>query len=608
MVTLTDPYCFGPVLGPLDDYYIAEGSHLRLFDKLGAHPMTLEGVEGAHFAVWAPNARRVASSATSTTGTAAAIRCGCASRPASGKCSFPIGPGALYKYEIVGPDGVRLPLKADPFARQSELRPATASVVADPTPFAWTDQAASRSGRRPIGGATPMSIYEVHLGSWQRADDGSFMSYEQLAEQLVPYVADMGFTHIELLPITEHPFDPSWGYQPTGLFAPTAASATRPGSPASSTPAIAAGLGVILDWVPAHFPTDAHGLAQFDGTALYEHADPRRASTRTGTPRSTISAGARWRPSSSTARSSGSSAFTSTACASMRSPRCSISTIRARPANGCPTSTAATRTSRRSSSCSKTNKEVYGHHPGTMTIAEESTAWPGVSTPVYAGGLGFGFKWNMGFMHDTLQYLSRDAIHRKHHHNDMTFGLLYAFSENFVLPLATTRSCTARARCSRKMPGDDWQKFATLRAYYAFMWGYPGKKLLFMGQGVRPARGMERGQGARLVAARLPACTRACGAGPRPQRRLSRAAGAACPRLRARGLRMADRRQRSRQLGFSPGCARRRERPGGGDFQLHAGAARRLPCRRCRWPGSGASGSIPMPGLWRLRQRQSGAR
>jgi 1,4-alpha-glucan branching enzyme len=272
-----DPYSFGPVLGPLDDYYIGEGSHLRLFDKLGAHAMEFEGVQGTHFAVWAPNARRV--SVVGTFNDWDGRRHPMRLRADTGvwEVFIPaIGPGTIYKFEIVGRDGNLVPLKADPYARQAELRPKTASIVADPTPFPWTDAKYIEAREKKDWRRSPMSIYEVHLGSWRRRADGGFMTYDQLAEQLVPYAVDMGYTHLELLPITEHPFDPSWGYQPIGLYAPT----SRFGDPAAFArfvdTAHAAGIGVILDWVPAHFPTDEHGLARFDGTALYEHLDPRR--------------------------------------------------------------------------------------------------------------------------------------------------------------------------------------------------------------------------------------------------------------------------------------------------------------------------------------------
>ncbi|RUT35069.1 1,4-alpha-glucan branching protein GlgB [Arsenicitalea aurantiaca] len=478
-----DPYSFGPVLGPLDDYYIGEGSHLRLFDRLGAHARTFEDVEGTSFAVWAPNARRVSvvGPFNDWDGRRNPMRL----RHDTGvwEVFVPgVGPGALYKFELVGPDGSLLPLKADPFGRQSEMRPRTASVVADPTPFAWSDgdymaARADRDWRR-----TPISIYEVHLGSWRRRADGSFMSYDQLAEQLVPYVADLGFTHIELLPITEHPYDPSWGYQPVGLYAPTARHGDPAGFKRFVDAAHAAGLGVILDWVPAHFPTDAHGLAQFDGTALYEHLDPRKG----------------YHPDWNTAiynfgRKEVASFLLNNALYWLEEFHIDGLRVDAvasmlyldysrQPGQWVPNQHGGNENLEAVEFLRRVNTEVYRLHPGAFTIAEESTAWGGVSAPVHAGGLGFGFKWNMGFMNDTLRYMEREPVHRRYHHNDMTFAALYAYSENYVLPLSHDEVVHGKGSLIAKMRGDDWQQFAGLRAYYGFMWGWPGKKLLFMGQ------------------------------------------------------------------------------------------------------------------------------
>jgi 1,4-alpha-glucan branching enzyme len=478
-----DPFSFGPVLGPMDDYFLGEGSHLRLFDKLGAHALEFEGVSGTHFAVWAPNARRVSvvGGFNDWDGRQHPMRC----RLDSGvwEVFIPgVGPGQVYKYEIIAQDGTLLPLKADPLAFQSELRPKNASMVADPAPFKWTDDAylearAQRDWRR-----TPMSIYEVHLGSWRRRPDGSFLSYEQLAEQLVPYAADMGFTHIELMPITEHPFDPSWGYQPIGLYAPTARFGDPAGFARFVDAAHAAGLGIILDWVPAHFPTDEHGLARFDGTALYEHLDPRMG----------------YHPDWNTAiynfgRKEVASFLLNNALYWLE--KFHIDGLRVdavasmlyldysrRAGEWVPNVHGGNHNLEAVEFLQRVNTECYRLHPGTFTAAEESTAWSGVSAPVHAGGLGFGFKWNMGFMNDTLRYMTRDSIHRRFHHNDMTFAALYAYSENYVLPLSHDEVVHGKGSLIAKMSGDDWQQFAALRAYYAFMWGWPGKKLLFMGQ------------------------------------------------------------------------------------------------------------------------------
>ena len=481
--SFVDPYAFGPVLGPLDDYYGAEGTHLRLYDKLGAHLLRHEGVEGAHFAVWAPNARRV--SVVGDFNVWDGRRHVMRKRMGSGlwEIFIPgIAAGAPYKYEIIGPDGTLLPQKSDPFGFAAEVRPRTASIVSDTSHFSWTDSAYldARSRRDPR--RAPMSIYEVHLGSWRKRADGGFLSYDELAEQLIPYVSGLGFTHLELLPITEHPYDPSWGYQPTGLYAPTSRFGDPAGFARFVDKAHAAGLAVVLDWVPAHFPTDAHGLDHFDGTALYEHADPRKG----------------FHPDWNTAiynfgRKEVAAFLVNNAVFWLE--RYHLDGLRVdavasmlyldysrKAGEWLPNEKGGNENLEAIAFLRRMNETVYGRQAGIVTIAEESTAFPGVSQPVYTGGLGFGFKWNMGFMHDTLKYLQRDPVHRRHHHNDITFGLLYAFSENFVLPLSHDEVVHGKGSLLAKMGGDDWQKFAGLRAYYAFMWGYPGKKLLFMGQ------------------------------------------------------------------------------------------------------------------------------
>jgi len=478
-----DPYSFGPVLGPMDDYYINEGTHLRLFDKLGAHAIEFEGVPGVHFAVWAPNAKRV--SVVGPFNEWDGRRHPMRNRFETGvwEVFIPtVGPGTIYKYEIVGQDGKLLPLKADPYARQSELRPKTASIVADPAPFSWTDGKYLESRGKKDWRRTAVSIYEVHLGSWRKRADGSFMSYEQFAEQLIPYAKDMGFTHIELLPISEHPFDPSWGYQPTGLYSPTARFGDPKGFKHFIDAAHKAGLGIILDWVPAHFPTDEHGLAHFDGTALYEHADPRQG----------------YHPDWNTAiynfgRKEVSAFLTNNALYWFEEFHIDGLRVDAvasmlyldysrNAGEWVPNKFGGNHNLEAVAFLQRVNAEVYRLHPGAMMIAEESTAWSGVSAPAYTGGLGFGFKWNMGFMNDTLRYMARNPIHRRYHHNDMTFAALYSFSENYVLPLSHDEVVHGKGSLIAKMSGDDWQQFAALRTYYAYMWGWPGKKLLFMGQ------------------------------------------------------------------------------------------------------------------------------
>jgi 1,4-alpha-glucan branching enzyme len=480
---VVDPYTFGPVLGPMDDYYIAEGNHLRLYDKLGAHLITHEGHQGVHFAIWAPNVSRVSvvGDFNNWDGRRYAMR----NRRDTGVWEIfvpGVAVGDKYKFEMLDGHGNMLPIKADPFGFAAELRPGTASKVARIDHFTWSDAAYLEARKLGDQRRKPMSIYEVHLGSWRRGADDQFLSYDELADQLISYVKYMGFTHVELLPVSEHPFDPSWGYQPTGLFAPTARFGTPMDFARFVDKAHAAGIGVILDWVPAHFPTDEHGLAKFDGTALFEHADPRQG----------------FHPDWNTAiynfgRKEVLSFLLNNALFWLE--RYHIDGLRVdavasmlyldysrKDGEWIPNQFGGRENLEAIAFLQRANHEAYGQHPGVVTIAEESTAFPGVSKPTSAGGLGFGFKWNMGFMHDTLEYMKREPVHRKHHQNDLTFGLLYAFSENFVLPLSHDEVVHGKGSLLSKMAGDDWQKFATLRAYYAFMWAYPGKKLLFMGQ------------------------------------------------------------------------------------------------------------------------------
>jgi 1,4-alpha-glucan branching enzyme len=484
---VTDAYSFGPVLGPMDDYFIAEGSHLRLFDKLGAHQMEFEGVSGVHFAVWAPNARRVSvvGDFNGWDGRRHAMRC----RAATGIWEIfvpDVGPGTVYKYEIVSSSGAVQPLKADPFAFQSEMRPKTASVVARPFAHEWGDGAHRRNWRDNDQRRVPVSIYEVHAGSWKRGEGDRFLTWDEMASDLIPYCVDMGFTHIEFLPVSEHPYDPSWGYQTTGLYAPSARFGEPEGFARFVDGAHRAGLGVILDWVPAHFPTDQHGLNRFDGTALYEHEDPRQG----------------FHPDWNTAiynfgRKEVMSYLVNNAlfwCERYHVDALRVDAVASmlyldysrKDGEWIPNKYGGRENLESVEFLKAMNMAVYGTHPGSFTIAEESTAWPKVSAPVFEGGLGFGFKWNMGFMHDTLQYLQREPVHRKHHHHELTFGLLYAFGENYVLPLSHDEVVHGKGSLLKKMAGPDLDKFAQLRAYYGFMWGYPGKKLLFMGQELAP--------------------------------------------------------------------------------------------------------------------------
>lgn len=480
---VTDPYSFGPVLGPMDDFLIAEGKHLRLYDKLGAHQISHQGAIGVHFAVWAPNARRVSvvGDFNDWDGRRHVMR----NRRDIGVWEIfipDIGPDRAYKFEIIGPNDQMLPLKADPFAFACEFRPGTASLTTAPPAHVWGDEKHRAFWSRTDPRQAAISIYEVHAGSWDRDADGHFLSWDMLAARLIPYVVDMGFTHIEFLPISEHPYDPSWGYQTTGLYAPSARFGDPEGFARFVDGAHRAGLGVLIDWVPAHFPTDPHGLIRFDGTALYEHEDPRQG----------------YHPDWNTAiynfgRREVSSFLINNALFWIE--RYHVDGLRVdavasmlyrdysrKDGEWVPNREGGRENWEAVEFLRAMNRAVHGAAPAALTVAEDSTSWPGVSCPVQDGGLGFRFKWNMGFMHDTLRYMGRDPVHRAHHHDDITFGLLYAFNENFVLPLSHDEVVHGKGSLLTKMSGNDWEKFATLRAYYGLMWGYPGKKLLFMGQ------------------------------------------------------------------------------------------------------------------------------
>ncbi len=481
---IDDPYRFPSNLGDLDRHLMAEGRHRRSFDKLGAHPVTMEGTAGINFAVWAPNARRVSvvGDFNAWDGRRHPMRL----HPGCGvwEIFIPgIGEGAVYKFEILGPRGELLPLKADPYAFSCETPPRTASRVARRGGYAWTD--GDWMARRKAANAwnAPMSVYEVHLGSWRRCPEqgNRYLTYREIAEQLVPYAKYLGFTHIELLPINEYPFDGSWGYQPIGLFAPT----SRFGSPDDFRFLVDAchreGIGVILDWVPGHFPEDAHGLAWFDGTHLYEHADPRQGRHmdwgtliynfgRAEVRNFLIANALFWLEDYHI------DGLRVDAVASML-----YLDYSRKDGEWIPNAFGGHENLEAIAFLKRLNEVLYEEHPGAFTVAEESTAWPMVSRPTYLGGLGFGFKWNMGWMHDTLRYMGKEPVHRAYHHNDLTFGLLYAFQENFVLPLSHDEVVHGKGSLIGRMPGDRWQKFANLRAYFAFMWTHPGKKLLFMG-------------------------------------------------------------------------------------------------------------------------------
>jgi 1,4-alpha-glucan branching enzyme len=476
-VDLEDPYRFPPTISDFDLYLLGEGTHMHAYDKLGAHPMVLEGVPGVAFAVFAPAAQRVSvvGDFNLWDGRRHAMR-------VRGNGFWEIfvpeaKPGDRYKYEIIGPDGHMLPLKSDPLAFASELRPQTASIVIDQS--AIPQPAPAPRGVNAL--SAPISIYEVHLGSWRRGGGGRWLTYRELANELPTYARELGFTHVEFLPVSEHPFDGSWGYQPTGLFAPT----SRFGTPADFAALVdachQAGLAVLLDWVPGHFPDDPHALGRFDGTALYEHLNPQQGRHldwntliynygRTEVTNFLLASGLFWLDRY---RVDG---LRVDAVASM------LYLDYSRPAGGwVPNKFGGRENLDAISFLRRFNSEAFSRFPNATTAAEESTAWPMVSRPVDWGGLGFGYKWNMGWMHDTLEYIGKDPIHRKHHHDQILFGLHYAFFENFILPLSHDEVVHGKRSILGRMPGDGWQRFANLRAYYGFMFGHPGKKLLFMG-------------------------------------------------------------------------------------------------------------------------------
>jgi 1,4-alpha-glucan branching enzyme len=477
---IEDPYRFGPVLGEMDVWLLAEGSHLRPYEVMGATPCAVDGLAGTAFAVWAPNASRVSvvGDFNFWDGRRHPMRlrreCGVWELFLPG-----VGVGERYKFELLDRHGGLLPQKADPYARQSELRPATASVVAQMPPLAPPSPARQAANALDA----PMSIYEVHLASWRRKpEEGNrWLSWDELADELVPYAADMGFTHLELLPVSEHPFDGSWGYQTLGLFSPTARFGEAAGLRRFVDRAHAAGLGVLLDWVPAHFPTDAHGLAQFDGTHLYEYADPREGFHndwntliynfgRTEVRNFLVASALYWLERYNI------DGLRVDAVASML-----YRDYSRKAGEWIPNLHGGRENLEAIAFLKRANEVIGGERPQAVTLAEESTAFPAVSRPTFAGGLGFHYKWNMGWMHDSLHYMQRDPIHRRYHHSEMTFGLVYAFNENFVLPLSHDEVVHGKGSLLAKMPGDAWQQFANLRAYYGFMWGHPGKKLMFMG-------------------------------------------------------------------------------------------------------------------------------
>ncbi|ASJ73669.1 1,4-alpha-glucan branching protein GlgB [Granulosicoccus antarcticus] len=479
--TIDDPYRFPSPLGDIDRYLLGEGTHLRLYEKLGARSIELDGVVGVHFAVWAPNAQRVSlvGPFNEWDGRRHVMR----AHPDNGVWDIFIPglvPGELYKFEIKGSNGDVLPLKSDPFGRRFEPPPGNASIVPDNRSMNWEDKdwLASRAQLSSLD--APMSIYEVHLGSWcQSPENQHWMSYKQLADELVPYVKEMGYTHIEVLPITEHPFDGSWGYQPIGMYAPTWRFGTPHDFKVFVDQCHREGISVILDWVPAHFPRDTHGLGEFDGTHLYEHADPRQgAHSDWGT--LIFNYG----------RKEVVNYLLANALFWLEEFHIDVLRVDAVASmlyldysrehdQWIPNEHGGNQNLEVVEFLKQMNTLVHSH--GGMTIAEESTSWPMVSRPVYLGGLGFTYKWNMGWMNDTLNFFKEEPIHRRFHQGELNFSLTYAFSENFVLPLSHDEVVHGKGSMLTRMPGDAWQQFANLRLFYTFMYGHPGKKLMFMG-------------------------------------------------------------------------------------------------------------------------------
>lgn len=480
-----DPYRFLPVLGDMDLYLYNEGTHYKSYERLGAHLIKHQDVDGVSFALWAPNAKRVSvvGNFNNWDGRRHMMR----PRGSSGIWELFV-PGLkewdIYKYEIIGANGDLLPLKIDPVGFAYEMRPKMGTLVYDLSTYKWQDDDWIQNGRakaNALGAA--ISIYEVHLGSWRRnsLEDNRWLTYLEMAEELPAYVKEMGFTHVEFMPLSEYPFDGSWGYQVTGMYAPT----SRYGTPGDFRYLIdklhQAGVGVIMDWVPAHFPKDAFGLSDFDGTALYEHADPRRGEHMDwGTKIYNYS------------RSEVSDFLLSNALFWIREYHIDALRVDAvasmlyldysrKDGEWIPNEYGGRENIEAVAFLRRLNELIFGENVGATTFAEESTSWPMVSRPTFIGGLGFGYKWNMGWMHDTLKYMQEDPINRKYHHNELTFSFLYAWTENFTLPLSHDEVVHGKGSLINKMPGDEWQKFANLRLYYSYMFAHPGKKLLFMG-------------------------------------------------------------------------------------------------------------------------------
>ncbi|MGL1956097.1 MAG: 1,4-alpha-glucan branching protein GlgB [Colwellia sp.] len=481
-----DAFSFSPTLGEIDIHLLNEGNHQKPYQKLGAHQMIHQGVNGVSFTLWAPNAGSVSviGDFNQWDGRVHPMdnivhhgqRCGYWNIFIPSVCAK-----SLYKFELKDQAGNALPYKSDPYNAQAQYRPDTASVVDSNNVYDWQDknwmeQRAQRNARNAA-----MSIYEVHLGSWRKDEHNNYLNYRDIADKLIPYVIDMGFTHLQLMPVSEFPFDGSWGYQPVGLFAPTARFGSREDFQYFVAACHRANIGLLIDWVPGHFPSDAHGLAQFDGTHLYEHEDKRLGFHpdwntliynygRTEVANFLRASALHWLDTYHV------DGIRVDAVASML-----YLDYSRKEGEWFPNIHGGRENLEAVAFLQRFNEELYSQYPGTFSVAEESTSWPGVSRPTDAGGLGFGYKWNMGWMNDSLEYMSEDPINKKYHHDKLSFSMVYAFDENFILPLSHDEVVHGKGSILDRMPGDTWQKFANLRAYYGFMWAHPGKKLLFMG-------------------------------------------------------------------------------------------------------------------------------
>ena len=475
-----DPYGFAPQLSLYDLHLFNEGRHMHVYRVLGAHLRVVDGIAGVLFAVWAPHAAcaSVAGDFNDWEGRFHPLR----RRGEVWELFVPgVAAGMRYRFDIIGRETGKLLHKIDPYGRGFERRPATTSIIVDNTPYSWRDDLWVRQRRQWDWTRSPLSVYEVHLGSWQRDEAGVYLSYEELAKRLIAYVSSMGFTHIELMPVTEHPLDASWGYQPTGYFAPTSRHGTADDFRCLVDCCHQAGIGVILDWVPGHFPKDAHALAQFDGVHLYEYEDPARGEHRTwGTLVFDYN------------RNQVKNFLLASACFWLE--ECHLDGLRVdavasmlyldyarESGEWVPNPFGGNENLEAIAFLRELNEVIHRRYPEVLMIAEESTAWPLVTRPVWMGGLGFDMKWNMGWMHDILEYLSFDPALRRHHHELLTFGLLYTFTENFMLPLSHDEVVHGKGSLFSRMPGDRRQRFANLRLLYVYMWMYPGKKFLFMG-------------------------------------------------------------------------------------------------------------------------------